>query len=258
MHYDAGAVITPEKSTLSLPESCKTIINAAAARFGARVVGAQWGPRGVGEVLARINARGFAPALVFDIGAANGQWTRDCRKIFADARYVLVDPLERNRAALLELARDARIEVFYGVAGPRAGVVQVYEHGDQSSILPSVDFPGELCTVAATTVDALFDAAGTPSPVLLKADVQGFELEVLRGAARCLASSEVLILEVSFRRVYKDSALAHEVIGYLGDRGFRIYEICSYLQRSTDRDLLQSDFVFVHESSSLFSHHGWT
>lgn len=258
MRCGAGAATIRGRSKLSLPESCKTMINTAAGLFGARVVSADWGPRGVGEVLERIKTRGFAPALVFDIGAANGQWTRDCRRIFDEARYVLVDPLESNRAALLELARDPRIQVFCGVAGPGAGVMQLYDHGDQSSILSSVDFPGELRTVPATTVDALFEAAQAPAPVLLKADVQGYELEVLRGAERCLAASEVLILEVSFRRIYKDSALAHEVIGYLGDRGFRIYEICSYLQRPTDRDLVQSDIVFVRESSALFGHHGWT
>jgi hypothetical protein len=73
-----------------------------------------------------------------------------------------------------------------------------------------------------------------------------------------LESAELLILEVSFRRIYKESALAHEIIAYVGKRGFRIFEICSYLQRGTDHDLIQSDMVFVHESSSLFSHHGWT
>jgi hypothetical protein len=112
--------------------------------------------------------------------------------------------------------------------------------------------------VESTTVDALYDAQGCVGPVLLKADVQGYELEVLKGAGRCLAATEILILEVSFRQVYKESALAHEIVSYVGDRGFRMFEICSYLQRATDRDLLQSDFVFVHESSPLFGRHGWT
>jgi FkbM family methyltransferase len=237
----------------------KSIFNAAAALFGARVISANWGPRGVREILERVKGRGFSPALVFDIGASNGQWTQECQKILADAHYVLVDPLQSNRKALLQMARDDnRVTVFSGVAGASPGTLQLYDHGDQSSVLPSDDFPGALRTVEATTVDALFEARGSPAPVLLKADVQGYELEVLKGAERCLKDTEMLILEVSFRKIYKDSALAHEIIAYLGERGFRIFEICSYMQRATDRDLVQSDFVFVHESSSLFSRHGWT
>lgn len=236
----------------------KSIVNAAAGMFGARVINADWGPRGVREILERVKERGFTPALVFDIGASNGQWTRECKKIFANTRYVLVDPLQNNREALMQMARDdTHVTVFCGVAGASPGMLQLYDHGDQSSVLWSDDFPGAVRTVEATTVDALFQAQGSPAPVLLKADVQGYELEVLKGAARCLSFVEVLILEVSFRRIYKDNVLAHEIIAYLGERGFRIYEICSYLQRATDRDLVQSDFVFVHESSSLFKHHGW-
>lgn len=237
----------------------KSAINTAAGLFGSRVVNANWGPRGVRETLERVKARGFSPALVFDIGASNGQWTNECRTIFGEARYVLVDPLEVNRDALMRLARaDERISIVYGVAGARPSTLEFHDHGDQSSILASDDFPGLIRTVEATTVDSLFQSQGSPSPVLLKADVQGYELEVLKGATRCLESAELLILEVSFRRIYKESALAHEIIAYVGKRGFRIFEICSYLQRGTDHDLIQSDMVFVHESSSLFSHHGWT
>jgi FkbM family methyltransferase len=237
----------------------KSIVNAAASLVGARVVGADWGPRGVRETLKRAKARGLSPALVFDIGASNGQWTRECRQIFTGARYVLVDPLEGNREALAGLAgTDDRLTVFSGVAAASAGHMQLYDHGDQSSVLSSEDFPGVLRTVEATTVDSLFELQDRRTPVLLKADVQGYELEVLKGATRCLEFTEMLILEVSFRRIYKDNALAHEIVAYVGERGFRIYEICSYLQRATDHDLIQSDFVFVHESSSLFSHQGWT
>jgi FkbM family methyltransferase len=243
---------------LNLRESCKSLINGAAGRFGVRVVSSTWGPRGVPEVLLRAQKRGFSPQLIFDIGASNGQWTRDCRRYFADARYVLADPLESNRAALEQLARDeAGIHIWPGVAGAEVGRIELFHHGDQSSVLASQDFPGVRRTVDVTTVDHLFEAQACPAPVLLKADVQGYELEVLKGASRCLESTEMLILELSFRQIYADSPFADEIIAYVGARGFRIYEICSYLQRPTDRDLVQSDFVFVHETSALFSRQGW-
>jgi FkbM family methyltransferase len=244
---------------LSPRELCKSLLNAAAGVFGARLVGAHWGPRGFREALVRARSRGFVPSMVFDIGASDGQWTRECRTVFAQSRYVLVDPLERNREPLMAMSRaDSRVSVFSGIAAADHGFMHLHDHGDQSSVLASDDFPGTLIRVEARTVDSLFEDHGSPSPVLLKADVQGFELDVLRGAERCLQATEMLILEVSFRRVYRNSALAHEIIAWLGERGFRIYDICSYLQRASDRDLLQSDMVFVHESSALFSGHGWT
>jgi FkbM family methyltransferase len=236
----------------------RAAVNAFAGLFGVRVISADWGPRGVFDTLRRAKTRGFAPALIFDIGASNGQWTRECLSTFSGSRYVLVDPLERNRDALMAMASaNDRITAWCGAAGAAPGRIEIFDHGDQSSILPSAEYPGPTRTVDVSTVDLLFEAQGSSAPVLFKADVQGYELEVLRGASRCLQSAEMLILEVSFRKIYKDSALAHEIISYVGDRGFRIYDVCSYLQRPADRDLVQSDIVFVHESSPLFSYQGW-
>jgi FkbM family methyltransferase len=236
----------------------RAAVNAFGSLFGVRVVNADWGPRGVFDTLRRAKSRGFAPALIFDIGASNGQWTRECLNTFSRSRYVLVDPLESNCGTLMAMAAaDDRITAWSGAAGAAPGRTEIFDHGDQSSILPSAEYSGPARTVDVGTVDQLFEAQGSPAPVLLKADVQGYELEVLRGASLCLKSAEMLILEVSFRKLYRDGALAHEIIAYVGDRGFRIYDVCSYLQRPMDSELVQSDIVFVHESSSLFSYQGW-
>jgi FkbM family methyltransferase len=238
--------------------SGRTAIDALASLFGVRIVNARWGPRGVFEALRRAKTGGLAPAFIFDIGASNGQWTQACRDIFPQARYLLVDPLEANRMALAAMAQsDARISVWWGAVGAAPGRLEIFEHGDQSSLLQSTDFPGTPRSVEVRTLDDLFESAGSPFPVLLKADVQGYEMEVLRGAERCLKSAEALILEVSYRKLYQDSALAHEIIAHVGARGFRIYDVCSYLQRPGDRELVQSDMVFVHQSSRLFAYEGY-
>ncbi len=238
--------------------SARRAVNSIASLFGVRIVNAAWGPRGVFETLRRARAGGIEPALIIDIGASNGQWTSECREIFPEARYLLVDPLEGNRAALSSMAGgDPRVSVWCGAAGAAPGELEIFEHGDQSSVLKSAEFPGVPRRVEVRTVDMLFQSAGSPAPVLLKADVQGYELEVLRGAGRCLESTAALILEVSYRKLYDESALAHEIISYVGARGFRIYDVCSYLQRPADRELVQSDIVFVHESSPLFRYEGY-
>jgi hypothetical protein len=61
------------------------------------------------------------------------------------------------------------------------------------------------------------------------------------------------LLEVSYRRIYKDLPLAHELIAFAGERGFRIYDICSYAGRPSDGELVQSDILFAPYSSPLFA-----
>lgn len=236
----------------------KAAVNALAGLFGARVVGAQWGPRGFSASLQRARSKGFSPATVIDVGAASGQWTRECRKVFPTARYLLVDPLEENRSALDELAQsDPQVAAWHGALGAEPGHLELWAHGDQSSFLRSSDFPGKPRQVEVRTLDSLIETFQLPSPVLFKADVQGYEIEVLKGAARCLQMCEMLLLEVSFQRLYTDSPLAHEVISFVGARGFRVYDICSFVQRPADNELAQCDLLFARDDSPLFSHEGW-
>jgi hypothetical protein len=95
------------------------------------------------------------------------------------------------------------------------------------------------------------------TPDLIKADVQGFELEVLAGAGACLEKAQLLLLEVSYRRIYRNLPLAHEVIAFAGRAGFRIYDICTYAGRPSDGELTQSDLLFAREGSPLFANEAW-
>jgi FkbM family methyltransferase len=239
-------------------EQAKSALNSIARVFGARVVGANWGPSGVPNALRRAKAHGFSPGSVIDVGASNGQWTRECRAVFPEAQYLLIDPLETNKAALAAMVKDAeQISVWNGAIGAVPGNLALHCHGDQSSFFPSRDFLGSEKQVEVRTLDSFLETGRLPSPLLIKADVQGYELEVLKGATRCLESTELLLLELSFRQYYKGGALAHEVVSFLGERNFCIYDICTYIQRPADNDLVHADLMFVRSDSQLIAREGW-
>jgi FkbM family methyltransferase len=236
----------------------RTAINAIAGLVGARVVNEKWGPRGFRASLEKIRTTGISPTTIIDVGASNGQWTRECLTVFPESRYFLIDPLDENRPALTQLSHfNSRIEFWSGALGATAGVLELWAHGDQSSLLPSHDFAGARRAVEVRTLDSFVKSMKLEPAMLLKADVQGFELEVLKGATRCLEMTELLLIEISFRRVYDNCPLAHDVIAFLGARHFRIYDICSFLQRASDNELVQCDMVFAREDSKLFAHEGW-
>ena len=56
---------------------------------------------------------------------------------------------------------------------------------------------------------------------LLTLDIQGAELQALRGAGRELAKVKAIFTEVNFEKVYKDCALIDELDSYLGGFGFK-------------------------------------
>ena len=237
----------------------RSATNALLNPLGLRVVSARWGPRGALDALRRARAQGVAARQVVDVGASNGIWTRDCLSVFPDARYLLVDPLPGNQPALAALAAERpQVRVWQGALGSQPGVLDLHVHGDQSSFLPSASFPsGSSQAVEVRTLDSFLGGDLLQAPDLIKADVQGFELEVLRGARQCLKTAQLLLLEVSYRRIYQNLPLAHDVIAFAGSEGFRIYDICTYSARPSDGELTQSDLLFAREDSPLFANENW-
>lgn len=236
-------------------------INKFLGKAGLRIISSSWGPRGFLNTLYRVKRQGIRPSQIIDIGASDGRWTRDCLKVFPDAKYFLVDPLEKNSVFLNELHQaKPQVKVWQGALGSRHGQLDLYIHGDQSSFFASeYSQSNEMSTrtVEVRTLDSFMEDSTIPQPDMIKADVQGFEMEVLKGAEKCLENTELLLLEVSYRRVYQNGPLAHEVISYVGSRGFRIFDICSYVKRPLDGELACSDILFAKADSKLFEFEGW-
>ena len=232
-------------------EAFKKAANAALGRGGLRLISSSWGPRGFAAPLRRLVNQGWRPRQIVDVGAFKGTWTTECLGICPDARYLLIDPLPSNRAVLAEMeSRYANVTAWFGAAGPEDGELVIHSHSDQSSPLVAVEAgwrATESITVPVRTLDSFVASGEIAPPQLIKADVQGYELEVLRGASEALASADAVLLEVSFRELYELQPLAHEVVAFLGERGFMIADVCSYSQ-GADGSLEQSDMLFLRRS----------
>jgi hypothetical protein len=82
--------------------------------------------------------------------------------------------------------------------------------------------------------------------VLLKIDVQGAELSVLRGAEKTLESVDSIFVECSFVELYEGQALANEVIEFLAARGFSIAGVFGPAYDADGR-CLQVDALFSRQ-----------
>jgi FkbM family methyltransferase len=201
---------------------------------------------------------GFSPRSIVDVGASNGQWTRQCLTVYPEPGYFLVDPLDENKQHLRALGQEYfNVRSWTGALGASDGELLIHASGDQSSMLSSAEFAGQARVVPVRTLDSFLDTGDLEAPLLLKADIQGFELEMLKGAERTLLMTEVLLLETSIIRLYEGCPLIHDVIQYVCSRGFRVFDFCSYVQRPGDLRLAQMDVAFVSEGSSLLGAEGW-
>tara|TARA_Y100001960_G_scaffold281636_1_gene315370 strand:- start:589 stop:1047 length:459 start_codon:yes stop_codon:yes gene_type:complete len=89
---------------------------------------------------------------------------------------------------------------------------------------------------------------------LIKLDVQGAELMILDGLKDSINLFEVIILEVSLHNYNKNSPLFNDVIKYMNDKNFKLYDLFD-LKRlgSNDSFLVQFDCVFARNNSELLN-----
>lgn len=82
------------------------------------------------------------------------------------------------------------------------------------------------------------------NPAFLKLDVQGFELEALRGCEDLLGHFSNVYAECSFVELYSGQALAHEIISWLRERGFSLSGVYNMGYDRNGR-AVQGDFLFI-------------
>jgi FkbM family methyltransferase len=193
--------------------------------------------------------------FVADVGANRGQFSLVCRRMRPQARIAAFEPLPAPAAVYRALFRgDPRVRLHECALAPQRGKMTMHVSGrdDSSSLLPisalqSENFPGTAAVGSASVpVGPLSDFVG-PEDLgrhnLLKIDVQGFELEVLKSAEPLLSQFRWIYAECSSVPLYEGQALADEVIQWLKARRF---DLIGRFNPSRGRDgtLLQADLLF--------------
>lgn len=206
--------------------------------------------------LSNLKDNGFLPSTVLDVGAASGSWSVQCSSIFPDARYLMIEPLEDEYAALHSKVRLKDYEFVFCAASDSNSeqVFNVHPDWTSSSLFkefegPSVD--GVERRIECRTLDSIVDLSRNTGPFLVKIDTQGNELKVLEGAKALLPSTEVVVLEVSLYPFFNGGPLVHDVIAYMKEAGFILHDILTAHYKLLDGTMSQSDFLFVREDSQL-------
>jgi FkbM family methyltransferase len=211
--------------------------------------------------LRKAKARGLHLGSVLDGGAAVGTWTREFKTVYPDARVLAVDPRDDVQPELQRMAQElSGITVAKTLLGESAGEAAFNEALDQSSMLPDPSGAafGTVKQVPITTIDALVQSTGFGWPDLIKLDVQGAELVALRGAGESLRHAQALLLELSFVEFQRGVPLFAEVVCWLRERGFRVYDIPSLWHRPLDGALGQGDFLFLRDGHPLLADQRWS
>ena len=178
--------------------------------------------------------------LILDVGANTGQFALEAHRMFPRARFICFEPLQEVaqtlQANLRRSGMDAQVRNVALSDAPGQKPFHLHVgHSPSSSLLPTTEHGAALypqmadqrvVEVSVDTLDAALDAAlganaqPAEGETLLKLDVQGNELRVLRGASGTLRHLDHVLCEVNFDPLFEGQPNFAEICAHLTESGF--------------------------------------
>jgi FkbM family methyltransferase len=199
--------------------------------------------------------RQLAPDAVIDVGANRGQFAMMCRLLHPQTPIFSFEPIPQEAATFRKVHGSARhVQLLEHALGEVPGVATLHlsQSADSSSLLPIGKNQTDLFSntaeigtldVQVKRLDDLSTLWKGRHRMLLKLDVQGFELAVLKGAPETLDSCAYIYAECSDIALYEGQALREEVEAFLNGHGFHVAR--RHNEHLRDGKLIQADYLFT-------------
>lgn len=203
---------------------------------------------------------------VFDVGANVGQSIRRYRDYFPNC---FITSFEPNPEPFNQLEADwgdvSGITLNQIALSNQIGHSQFFSTRvtEASSLLEPADrivklssehkYDYKIIDVKTLTLDHYCQLNNIHKIDILKLDTQGFELNILKGAEFLLQEQKITIVytEITFAETYKNQTLFVELVSYLNQFNYDIWDIGSFLYTRNER-LWAANLIFLHSSAGAF------
>jgi FkbM family methyltransferase len=179
-----------------------------------------------------------------------------------DADVVGFEPAPEGLAKLNEIKGPNETYLPYAIGDGGRHTLHICRAPGMTSLLkPNLDvlnmfhgFPGWATVLSTEEVDTvkLDDIAETAGVELIKMDIQGAELMVLRNAKKRLKSTLVLQVEVEFLKMYEDQPLFSEIEQFLRKQHFVFHRFFPLVSRTIQPMMVGGD-QYAGLSQSLWA-----
>jgi FkbM family methyltransferase len=195
---------------------------------------------------------GFNPTNIIDIGANIGQWNLSMKNIYPNTH---IKSYEANQECELFLANN-NIDYTIALLGNTNKRIPFYKLNNSlcttgaSIYLETTSYYNEQTTsVSQLTMQKLDDLYPSNTHVdLIKIDTQGSELDILSGAGKILNNTDFVLLEISIMRYNINAPLFSDVIIFMKNIGFNVFDI---VENQYISDLcVQTNVIFLNSNSS--------
>jgi len=171
--------------------------------------------------------------VALDIGAHVGLWSVDMANHFKE--LICFEPIKENRECLIKNMSDRGItnyKIHKCALGSKSGTVKLNTNDDNSGN-PYIDKNGNEEAQIKT-----LDMFGFAKIDLIKIDVEGFELEVLKGGEHTIkVCKPIIVLETKEKHYERYGTNFREIKSWLEARNYKI------------ENVINSEAIFVDKNS---------
>lgn len=216
------------------------------------------------EIFSRENvAKHYNISTVLDVGANGGQYGQRLRESGYTGRVISFEPIPDVFAGLQHRASADPLWSCHNCAlGHEQGTAEIHIAGNSAESSSLLDMEQAHLDAAPTSAyidkqnisikrldDVYPEYVGANENVWLKLDVQGFEMNVLRGGMQSLAKVKVVEVELSLVPLYKDGPLICDMISFLNQQGFTLVWLEPNFCDAQFGYAMQMDGVFVKQNT---------
>ena len=154
------------------------------------------------------------PNYILDIGCGHGEWFLKCFKFFPKSKYLLFDA-NKNNTRKLSLLSEKYPQISYKICllSNKVKEFKFFNMGYGSSVYEeNTNHPRKIEYIQSTTLkNELSKLSINSSNNIIKLDVQGSEIDILKGLEEDIFLFEIVILETSLKEYNKNSPLFLDV-----------------------------------------------
>ncbi|TAF74501.1 MAG: FkbM family methyltransferase [Bacteroidetes bacterium] len=209
------------------------------------------------ELLQICKAESIDVKCIYDIGANIGTWAMLAKAVFPSASFECFEPLNLHFSDFEKNTKLLQYIHLHKVALGNTNAflnLNITSQSDSSSILQLTKLQTDVfginkikeSRVEVVILDDYILKHNIAYPDLMKLDVQGFELETLKGAKKCMAYCKFIILEVSFVEFYVGQPLFEEVINFMFENNFKV--VSFGFNTATGIKISQTDILFRNKN----------
>lgn len=189
------------------------------------------------------------PPIIFDVGAHKGSYTEYVLSQIPDAECILFEPNSELHKDL-----EKKYNAFGVLLGESMGVKTFYQCERDADELSSTynravfrDVEHKEEVVKCTSVDLFCESTNINFIDFLKIDVEGAELDVLKGAFKMLGKHKIMFMQVEYGGTYPDAGITFmDIINFIDLYGYNIYELTEGRLTRIMKENFKEDYRFAN------------